>query len=1655
MNNNYKKKQPISPERLIHALNDAVEKLEMVEREKRGPIAIVGMSCRFPGGVNGPASFWQLLRNGINAISEVPKDRWDLDCFYDPDPDVPGKMYTRFGGFLDNVDCFDPGFFGISPRETVSMDPQQRLLLEVSWEALENAGMGREKFSGSKTGVFVGVTTHDYKDVLTQFCGIKKIDNYFGSGNTLNAIAGRLSFTLGLQGPSMAIDTACSSSLVASHLACQSLRSGESDLALVGGVNLILTPEPTVALSKARMLSFDGRCKTFDAAADGYVRGEGCGVIVLKRLSDAEADGDKILALIKGSAANQDGPSSGFTVPNGPAQQELIRKALSNARVKPCEVDYVEAHGTGTSLGDPIEVSAAAAVLGEGRPDDRPFIMGAVKTNLGHLEAAAGIAGIIKVVLSLQNEEIPPHLNFNKPSPHIPWSELPVRVPTGLIPWPKGGKKRLAGVSSFGASGTNTHLILEEAPPEIEKKSQENGQFERPIHLLTLSAKTAEALKELAGRYVNHISACPDSELKDICFSANTGRSHFPGRLTVMEESLNGVKEKLAGIVEGRGPDGVFQGQVKGTRKPKIAFLFTGQGSQYKGMGRLLYETQPTFRRAIDNCHEILNSYVDINLLEILYPGLQSGGKHGLERVKDSDEVSQSENSLNETGHTQPALFALEYALAELWKSWGIMPSAVMGHSVGEYVAACVAGVFSLEDGLRLIAERGRLMQALPDGGEMVAVLAGEERVVTAIQPYKNEISIAAVNGPKNVVISGKRSAIRALCQSLKSEGTTMVVLKVSHAFHSPLMGPMLGAFENIVREVTFASPRINLISNANGQLDNKEIATPEYWVDHIQKPVRFADSMATLNRENYKIFLEIGPKPVLMGMGCQCLPENTGIWLPSLRQGGDDWQNMLSSLSQLYVHGVDVNWQGFDRDYPRRRLHLPTYPFQRQRYWIEQIQNRNEEGDEDKQLDSGQELKSTSIINSLQKGDIDKLSEKLMKTQDFSKESQKLVPRILETLFNEHQKELFKTSLKDLLYEVEWLPLKLPVIQNNIIEKKSDYCLIFADNQGVGKELQTLLRSRDKTCMLVFPGKEYEQSAEHEFIINPGNPSDFDRLLTGLENKPLCTVVHMWSLDTLKTEELTDANLRSASHYVCASSLYLLQSLLKKRVTTPPALWLITRGAVSTKTSPNVPGLAQSPLWGMGKVMALEHPELKPVLVDLGPEAQITEEANALCEEICSGGKEDQIVFRDKARYVARLINCRQTQTETPQLPIKLNGEATYLITGGLGALGLLMADWLISHGARHLTLVGRRGITQTVKPKIEKLKKAGAQVLVVQADISQHDQVVKVLAEIKESQLTLKGIIHAAGVLDDGVLSRLSWEGFENVMGPKVEGAWNLHVLTKDVPLDFFILFSSISSLIGSPGQSNYAAANAFMDALAHYRCSIGLVGMSINWSAWADAGMASEQQIEKRIKTKGIETIGLSKGLQVMEYLFSQPLTQVGVIPVDWSHLTEYMNGKPFFTNFQQRPEKAKSLQSGFLELLENAQASKRKTLLVSHVRSCAAKILGLNSAEQVDPQEGFFELGMDSLTSVEFRNRLQASLEHNLPATLAFDYPNVEVLVDYLIQEVHSLRILWGPTKVLQNKQEEQFEGLENLDQLSEDEIGSLIDEELVNVDRYVE
>ena len=2160
MEQSTKKDELSLSKQMFLALKQAETKLEMMERSRSEAIAIIGIGCRFPGNANTPESFWELLSNGKDSVREIPLERWDIDSYYDPNPDTPGKMYIRHAALVDRVDLFDPQFFGISGREAHSLDPQQRFILEVTWEALERAGINPQQLENSQTGVFLGIGQNDYANLgLSQ---VENISPYDATGNGFCFAAGRLSYFLGLQGPSMAIDTACSSSLVAIHEACQSLRQGESNLALAGGVQLILSPQVTTALSKLKALSPDGKCKTFDAAADGYGRGEGCGIVVLKRLSDAVKDGDNIRAVIRGSAVNHDGPSSALTVPNKLAQEKLIQQALKSAKVEPAQVSYVEAHGTGTSLGDPMEVRALASVFEQGRDRENSLNIASVKTNIGHLEAAAGIAGVIKVVLQLQHQKIAPNLHFANPNPYIDWENIPLTVPTQLTPWLSSGDKRVAGVSSFAISGTNAHIVLEEAPTEV--RSQDI--VERPINILTLSAKTEKALEDLVSSYQKYLEIYSELALADICYTANTGRAHFNHRLGVIASEQKELIEKLLDWKTKKEVVGVFSGQPdSGSQSPKIAFLFTGQGSQYVNMGRKLYETQRTFCQALDRCDQILQPYLEVPLLEVIYP-------------KDA----QKSSVLDQTAYTQPALFAIEYALAMLWESWGIKPNVVMGHSVGEYLAACIAGVFSLEDGLKLIAMRSRLMQQLPSGGEMVSVMASESQVTEAIGAYGSQVTIAAINGLESIVISGESEAIASVCSKLESEGVKTKQLQVSHAFHSPLMDPMLAEFEAVAQEVTYSQPRIPLISNVTGQKVSSEVTTAKYWVNHVRQPVKFAQSMKTLDEEGYKVFLEVGPKPILLGMGRQCLPEDAGVWLSSLRPGVDEWQQMLSSLGQLYVKGAKVDWSGFDRDYRYQKVILPTYPFQREKYWVETANTKGisatklhplinrkfqsplskdiffesefstralpfladhriyekvvvpgashislllasasltfsatqcqledilfpqalaipEQGVRTVQVaftpqDSSYSFQVISFDSSYNDGNSwavhatgkisstnvershhfleiikeikSRCSEKIESTEIYQnlwdrqvqlRESfrwidqvwlgegeilcqMKVPEKVLDALkyqihpalidscfqsvaalnlslsgdknetfvpfsidkFTFYQRpengslwcytrglkegsseekllkaeiQLFDQSgklvaevsgfegrkanpkallmtldsdLSDWYYEINWetQPLTETAKYN---ENVSGKWLVFALTDELVESIGQYLQQRGQNYIWVSPGSEYQQLDSQHYQINPTVAEQFPKLFQ--DNSDIQGILHLWSLN--ETEDL-----QTAQELGCATALHLVQALVQAGLSNVIPMCLVTQGTQNILDAAEVVQPQQGSLWGLGRVISLEHPELKCRRIDLDPTSNVSEILPSLVDEVFSNENEDQIAIRQGVRYVARLVrqqkqkfsleeklpilesqprelklseyglidnldwqvmqrcspkaneveievkavglnfrdvlnslgllkeyyaqvlgitnvaqlnfglecvgviasmgdNVSQWQvgdevmaivyngfssfvttraelvmakpknmsfSEAATLPLtfatayyglqhlakiqpgervlihaaaggvgqaavqialeagaevfatasppkweflksmgikhimnsrtlefadeimsltqgkgvdivlnSLNGdfidksfavlgtkgrfveigkigiwdkqkvmekrpdadylpfdigvmiqqqpgliakfseelnqqcqseklkalsykvfpsteikaafrymqqgkhigkvvvsmpetgdeqkyikpEASYLITGGLGALGLEVAQWMVKQGAKNIVLTGRRNPNETADKIIEELEATGASVSVLLGDISSQESVMKILEGISASLPPLKGVIHAAGVLDDGVLQKMNWEKFTKVMAPKVSGTWYLHQLTRDLPLDFFVCFSSMASMLGNFGQGNYAAANAFMDAIAHYRRGQGLPGLSINWGAWATAGMAARlaSEHQNRMQSSGVVAIEPELGMQALGLLLSGSQSQVGVFPVNWSEFFRQMPGLaklPFLEAFTTKSvEQSQNYQ--IIEKLNIASDREQEKLLTSYLQSKIAHIMGM-TVSQIELEKSLTVMGLDSLMAVELRNQAQTDLAVDIPATRFMEGITIIALATEIKQQLLMIKTDKNPT-----------------------------------------
>jgi acyl transferase domain-containing protein len=874
--------------------------------EPAAGIAVIGMACRLPGAPDVDA-FWNLLVDGGDAVTTVPTTRWDASRYYDPRPATPGRSYSRWGGFVTDIDLFDPEFFGIAPREAAEMDPQQRLALEVAWEALESAGYGPAQLGGSQTGVYLGVGGADYG--MLRFRHTLTLNAYSSTGNAHSIVANRISYLLDLHGPSMAVDTACSASLVATHLAMQSLGQGETDLAIVGGVSALLSPEVYVAFCQSGYLAPDGRCKTFDARANGYGRGEGAGIVVLKRLADAVADRDRVLAVLLGSAVNQDGRSNGLNAPNPAAQRDVVRRALRSASVAPSEISYVETHGTGTELGDPIEVSSLAAVLGQDRADGDRCMLGAVKTNIGHLEAAAGIAGLIKTVLAIGHGVVPPTAHYQHPNPKLELDQTPFDIPNRPTPWPRPDGGRRAGVSAFGFGGTNAHIIVGDPPPPTAV----DAVVDRPRHVLCLSARTEPLLRTLAQRYADHLQTTGDA-LPDIAFTANTGRAAFPVRIAASASSPIDMARQLAAFADG-GESEALSGRAPG-RHPPIGLLCSGHGSHHPGSGRQLYASDPGFREAVDRCDAIVLERLGCS------PRLFVLG-----------EAEAGEFKLDLTSQ-----FTLEYALGAMLLGWGLQPHALMGHSLGEYTAATLAGALDLDDALTLVTERGRLMASLPDAGAMAVAFDGEAAVRQALKELgRDDVSVAAVNGPVSTVVSGRRDGVVAALDQLARAGIDARMLRIDVAAHSPLLDPILDEFEQTAAGLRFAAPALTLVSNVTGRaMSADETPDATYWRRHLREPVRFADGMRAMLDLGCKVFVEIGPEPSLLAMGKGVAPDRNLTWLPALRRNEPDWDVLLSTMGALYVHGVPLDWSAFDSAYARHRVALPLSPYERTRHWFD-----------------------------------------------------------------------------------------------------------------------------------------------------------------------------------------------------------------------------------------------------------------------------------------------------------------------------------------------------------------------------------------------------------------------------------------------------------------------------------------------------------------------------------------------------------------------------------------------------------------------------------------------------------------------------------------------------------------------------------------------
>ncbi|WP_394843019.1 type I polyketide synthase [Pendulispora brunnea] len=1399
------------------------------------PMAIIGMAGRFPGAPD-VGAYWELLVEGRDAISETARGR---------------ANGARWGGFLEDVERFDAEFFGITPREAAAMDPQQRLFLETAWEALEDAGLPTASLRRTATGVFVGVSNFDY--IWHQFRSLDEVDAYASSGSAHCIIANRISYLLDLTGPSLAVDTACSSSLVAVHLACQSLRARECDIALAGGVNLVLTPHLTTSLTRWGMMASDGRCKTFDARADGFVRGEGSGAVVLQRLTDAERSGARILAVVRGSAVNQDGKTNGLTAPNGAAQQAVIRQALARAGVSPAEVSYLETHGTGTSLGDPIEVEAIHEVFGA---QATRCVLGAVKTNIGHLEPAAGIAGLIKVVLALRHGTIPRNLHFQAQNPHL---TLPpgIELANEARPW---ATPRVAGVSAFSFGGTNAHVVLAEAPA----RATEPAEVRAAPHLIPLSASHTEARRQMAARHA-HLFEAGDAALtvEGVAGLRALHRDHLEERLVVLAEGRAGAAEALRSFAEGRPhPDVVY-----GSKRPnaRCVFVYTGQGQPWLEMGAALSRTEAVFRDAV--------AEVDAAFQRV-------AGR--VERAPD----------LARTDVAQPAIFRLQVALTKTLAHWGIRPDAVVGHSVGEVAAAWAAGILTLDEAARVVHHRARLMERTAGLGAMASVALPLAEAVAFVEAHP-EVVIAAHNGARDVVLSGRPEALEEALRALEARGVRCKKLAVAYAFHSPQMDALQGELVRELHGLRPKAPRVAFHSTVTGQRERDAVGTAEYWAKNMRERVRFAEAIASTHAEGASnAFLELGPHPALTPYIADA---PTAF---CMRRGQDDRRGLLSAVASLYVHGIEPDWS---RLAPRadRRGSLPAYPWQRRRHWLA-------------------------------------LHDAPART-----------------------------------YRTEWIAdAKSPA---SAVPKR--YLLVAGDG-ALAEQLRAAIRASGGVC--------------------EADSFDVDEVLLALP----------------------------ALHAARALVQRLLDTEHRPRVT------FLTRAAMHLDGDMvAAPELAA--IWGFGRALAHEEPSLAVTLLDL-PARPHQGEASAIVSRLAGTAAERQAAWRTGQWYVPRL-----TAHALPT-PAPLDAEGTFLVTGGLGSLGLATAERLVSSGARTLALVSRRVPNAEQRSAIASLQAKGARVVTLQANVADVDDLARALEELRASAPPLRGVFHGAGVLEDGLLAGSSPEAFDRVLSPKLDGGWNLHRLTKDMNLEHFVLYSSATAVLGAAGQTSYAAANAFLQGLAEHRRSLGLRAVCVHWGAWAESTMASDAVVAQ-LRSRGFDTMAQERALDALEGALRDGTTDVTVVEAEWKTVLEQ---HPPLEHFLERlVEKKQSAVDPIVTVLGVTPAGQRSKVLYGHVRAVVLSVMGMHAGTEVRPDQGLVELGLDSLLAVTIANRFSSDLALRLPKTLIYDHPTLQRLTEHL------LGVLFPPEA---QPAREALAALDALEGASHETIQSLLDEELASL-----
>lgn len=1760
----------------------------------REPIAIVGMACRFPGGANDPSALWNMLRTGVDAVTEVPRERWNAEALFDADPTAPGRITSRWGGFIENVDRFDAAFFGISPREAAEMDPQQRILLEVACEALDSAGQTRDALAGGNMGVFVGAHGHSSDYLAMQNENLEELDSFSGTGAAHNLLAGRISYLFDVHGPAVVVDTACSSSLVAVHLAVQSLRLGESSVALAAGVNLILSPSFTVAASRMHMLASDGRCKAFDRRADGFVRSEGCGVVVLKRLSDAVAAGDPIVAVIRGSAINQDGHTNGITAPNGIAQQRVIERALADAAVSADSIGFVEAHGTGTALGDPIEIEALAAKIGRPRADGARCFVGSVKTNMGHLEGAAGVAGLIKAALVVRHAEIPANLHFTGLNPHINTRGTRFAFPTTLERWPTENAPRRASVSSFGWSGTNAHLILEEAPPSKTVPAIADGA----PHVLPISARSAESLALMAKQYQERLASTNVTSLGDLCFTAATRRTHYEHRIAAVGRTPDELSQSIAKQLS-------KQSIVRrSTSNPRIVFVFPGQGSQWLGMGRTLLQREPVFRDAIVRCDAAIRT--------------ETGWS-----VRDELEATPDRSRLDHIDVVQPVLFAIEVALAELWRSWGVVPDAVVGHSMGEVAAAYVAGALTIEDAAKVIGRRSRRLRDIVGRGAMAVVELSAEAASAELAGLHDRLSVAVINGPRSTVIAGDPVALNALIASLTARDVFCRLVKVDVASHSPQVDELHATLLDDLRDVRPVAGALPIYSTVTAVPQAGESLDGSYWIQNLRKPVRFFDALRNLLADGYDVFLEMSPHPVLLAAVDDVIADagTDAVALASLRRDADERAELFASLARLYARGSAVRWKTLWSN-GGRVVTLPAYPWRDERYWLERTTPRHSRVAPERAathpllgaplelaapgtrvwqsvLDprrtpwvGDHRLHGVPVVAASTFVEILLAAARQLMAADAIELADIAFERALYLRGDDTGAEIqvYATARPDGEYEcvvfardgAGWSRHARAIARVSRAQTASDLNvrstvesisgdLAYASLEKIGVQygsslrgIASLQRSREAATASLVPvaarassfvvppaaldacfqlavlshfdsqssgrlamprrvkvvrpwsgtressrvaanrssetsgadvvnvtltdpagavaleivGLEFQAISDDDAVDDPsmwlyepkwvadplnqpgsvgrwivlGNTAgesgrfasavassiaasggsaqviELDESLSvaleraRLEREPWAGVIHCGALDATPVRELSAATLAADPVPGADSILRVLRGLDSGNWSGAPRLWIVTCGAVAASPSDRAElAIAQAGIWGMARVIEVEHPDRLGAIVDVDPGSPADVRATQLVDELRRGVAEPAVVMRGSARLVQRLM---PQQASNIQRRVTFRADSTYLISGGLGGIGISLAEWSIAQGARRLITIGRTPLparsqwdalpeADPAQPRvraIQRLESLGASVHYWALDVANPDAVAAAFDDWRrDAWPPIRGIIHAAGLIEDRLLGDLDSHSLASVFAPKALGAWILHETARDA--EWMVLFSSLASVWPSPGHGSYAASNAFLDALAHYRAGNGQHALSVSWGLWSGTGFgatAGGLRTQERLAEQGVFGFTPADGLSAFSRLLDTDAVHAALFAANRDTLAESAARhdvpllRAIATIGAERrgaSETSHLAHRTFADELRQIDGAERVARLQERVRRHAAAVLKLADGH-LDVSAPLGAYGLNSILGLELRHLLERDLGLRLSATLVWNYPSVAALAAHL-------------------------------------------------------